>query len=211
MDTQIWRNITLDPPVEACPYRAAPLDSLLEIAKWCDELQLLAFTRTCRYFRDSRLFVLARECQYPDKKHLSFLGDLENYMVASRKQFALMSNISMQECDEYIYEYCEMFDRIMPNKRDYSVVKIELIKRYVLLFSKSDDIFHDACVGYYDTSEDATEHIMNHYKDNLDIQYDSAFTIIDLSKMSLSCWNRGVSKNENKDIGEYYFNGELYQ
>jgi hypothetical protein len=214
MDPQIWRDITFDP--------------LLEIAKWCNELQLLAFTRTCRYFYMSGLFRLAKECQYPDKeypnkKYLPFLGDLENYMIASRSQFALMSNISMQECDEYIYEYCEMFERIMSNsaaltgqasaggsnRRDYNVVKIELIKRYVLLFSKSDDIFSDKCVGYYDLREDAVKHIMKYYID-MDFTYDSAFTIIDLSKMSLSCWNRGVKKNESKDICEYYFNGELY-
>lgn len=200
MDPQIWRDISLD--------------SLLEIAKWCDELQILAFTRTCRYFYMSGLFRLAKECQYPDKeypnkKYLPFLGDLENYMIASRKQFALISNIAMQECDEYICEHCEMFERIMSNRRDYSVIKIELIKRYALLFSKSDDIFSDKCVGYYDSREDAVKHIMKYYID-MDFTYDSAFTIIDLSKMSLSCWNRGVKKNESKDICEYYFNGELY-
>lgn len=206
MDPQIWRDISLD--------------SLLEIAKWCDELQILAFTRTCRYFHRSRLFYLANECQYPDKeypnkeypnkKYLPFLSDLENYMISSRKQFALVSNIAMQECDEYIYEYCEMFERIMSNRRDYTIVKIKLIKRYALLFSKSDDIFSDKCVGYYDSREDAVKHIMEHYGDNFEFNYDSAFTIIDLSKMSLSCWNRGVKKNESKDICEYYFNCELY-
>jgi hypothetical protein len=84
-------------------------------------------------------------------------------MIASHSQFALMSNIAMQECDEYIYEYCEMFERIMPNRRDYSVIKIELIKKYALLFSKSDDIFDDKCVGYYDLREDAVKHIMEYH------------------------------------------------
>lgn len=158
------------------------LDLLLCIAKWCPVKQLLAFSRTCKYFasvqRDialetfersisrpvsiskNTLWRLARECQFPDKPHLKFLGDEMNYMIASRKEFfgdvKLFNGVYIDNC---LYEYDPMVFKFANDYGDCNlfVQKFKITKQFCLFkcFNAKTE-YHSS----YDVLQDATDEVL---------------------------------------------------
>lgn len=92
-----------------------PLDALLNVAKWLSTKRILAFSRTCRYFRDSNIWQLAKECQYPDKPDLSFWSAEMNYFVAARNEFVSFVNFPGKYIDYDVYENHPMIEDVLDN------------------------------------------------------------------------------------------------
>jgi hypothetical protein len=172
-----------------------PLDVLLNIAKWLSTKRILAFSRTCRYFRDSNLWQLAKECQYPDKPDLSFLDAEMNYFVAARDEFVSFVNFPTSYIDYDVYEYHPMIEDVLDNIDSDGVrgdagypipVQFKITARYVLITYISYD------PKYHASSNDEQE-LRVIIKELSKIMprrsYDRhEFAIIDFAKVRMRFW-----------------------
>lgn len=203
------------------------LDLLLCIAKWCPRRQLIAFSRTCKYFasksqtitietlceeqhtRDisvsrNTLWKLAQEYQYPDKPYLNFLGDEMNYLIAQRNKFI----IQITDCiDRDICEYDPMMiDYIKSVPYDISHVnlkdcvhKFRITNQFCLFtYTERRIKYHNS----YDTQQAAINEIHKIQKVPF-VDHKRKYIIIDLSQVNIYIW--GIKKNISDNV-----NGKLY-
>jgi hypothetical protein len=173
----------------------APLDVLLNIAKWLSTKRILAFSRTCRYFHNSNLWQLAKECQYPDKPHLLFWSAEMNYFVAARDEFASFVNFPAGIIDYDIYEYHPMIEDVLDNIDSEGVrgdcgypiaIPFKITTQYVLITYISCEPKYHASSNNIDELHVMIEKLWEIKPKHSYLTHE--FAIIDLAKVRMRFW-----------------------
>lgn len=172
-----------------------PLDALLNVAKWLSTKRILAFSRTCRYFRDSNIWQLAKECQYPDKPNLPFWSAEMNYFVAARDEFVSFVNFPASYIDYDVYEYHPMIEDVLDNIDPEGVrgdtgypiaIPFKITAQYVL-------ITYISCEPKYHASSNNRDELHVMIEKLWEIKPKQSyltheFAIIDLAKVRMRFW-----------------------
>jgi F-box domain len=190
-------------------WQCVPQDILQEIFKWCPEQVLLAFSRTCSHFTGGHIRRAARECQYPDKPHLTFYTDIVNYMIASRDKFVIMINPEYTRISHTLYEYDDMLKMMYNDSAASHIDRLYFITftfthRYLMITEYEDefdiDRIHDKSILSRPVVDDE--------------DYLESVAIVDLSKFNIRFWKRGCMRYGGDTSGDVVFyakNGKQLQ
>lgn len=190
-------------------WQCVPHDILQEIFKWCPEQILLAFSRTCSHFTGGNIWSMARECQYPDKPHLTFYTDIVNYMIASRDKFVIMINPEYTRISHTLYEHDDMLRMMYEDSGSGNCDKLYFITftftyRYLIIKECKDEFDID----YIDDKSVLSRPIVD------EMDYLEAVAIVDLSKFNIQFWKRSCARYTGDTSGDVVFyakNGEQLQ
>jgi hypothetical protein len=139
------------------------MDAILNIAIRSDYPTILSFICTCKYFSEYKtIWKLACEARFPTRPYFDFWTGEENYLVSSRKIFALLINFSVESVLFRLHEYYPMLSEIleeaylMINAHDeFMPMLLELTPQSQYVVAKLDHTLTASVVGQFATYEKA--------------------------------------------------------
>lgn len=184
-------------------------DCLLRIALHADFQTTLQLVKVCSF--EDNFWRLKCQIKFPDKHYIEQWTGIENYLVGSKKKFALAINFDNCNCDSPVYEYDKMlknlislFDYLRHNYDClFSLVKIEIKNNFVLLSKNKQD--GTIIIAYHPTKKNAMKTLPLYGNDKLKM-----YAIVNLG----SCipWFFKFGQNKNRKcknwVGSFFYKKE---